>query len=118
MSEKTTQQQLQRSTAVGRAAALALGLATTAAMLAAVWPGDARADNSRGEGTKALVDGVPRGGTGWSNGPATLAPRGGGKYRLDYDPVPTGSGIGQPGVPVIVGNDDGNPVVERRPAGR
>lgn len=116
MSEKTTQR---RSTAAaGRAAALALGFAAAAAALAAAWPGDAQADNSRGEGTKALVDRVQRDGTGWINGPATLVPRGGGKYRLEYDAAPTGGGVGQPGIPVIVGNDDGNPVVERRPAGR
>jgi hypothetical protein len=64
------------------------------------------------------VDAVPRGGTGWSNGPATLSPRGGGKYRLEYGSGPTDGGATQPGVPVIVDNADGNPVVERRPTGR
>ena len=112
MSGRTT-----HSTAAGRrVAALALGLA--AAGVAVAWTGPARADNSRGEGTKALVDAVPRGGTGWSNGPATLSPRGGGKYRLDYGSGPTDGGATQPGVPVIVDNADGNPVVERRPTGR
>ena len=80
-----------RSTAAGRrAAALALGLAGAAAVTAA-WTGPARADNSRGEGTKALVGAVPRDGTGWSNGPATLVPRGG-KYRLEYGSAPAGDG--------------------------
>jgi hypothetical protein len=107
-----------RSTAAGRqAAALALGLAAAGA--AAAWTGPARADNSRGEGTKALVDAVPRSGTGWSNGSATLVPRGGGKYRLEYGGAPAGDGgAAQPGVPVIVDNADGNPVVERRPSAR
>lgn len=109
-----------RSTAAGRrAAALALGLAVAAGAAAEAWPGAARADNSRGEGTKALVDGIPRDGTGWSNGPAALIPRGGGKYRLDYGISPTGDGgAAQPGVPMIIDNADGNPVVVRRPAGR
>ena len=112
MSGKTT-----RSAATGQAAALALGIA--AAGLAAAWPGAARADNSRGEGTKSLVDAVPRDGTGWNNGPAMLVPRGGGKYRIEHGAAPAGDvGAGWPGIPVIVDNADGNPVVERRPAGR
>lgn len=110
-----------RHTAVAagrRSAALALGLAVAAAA-AAAWPGAARADNSRGEGTKALVDTVPRDGTGWSNGPAALVPRGGGKYRLEYGNAPAGDGgAALPGVPMIIDNADGNPVVERRPAHR
>ena len=103
------------TSAAGRlAVALALGLG-----LAVATAGAARADNSRGEGTKALVDAVPRDGTGWNNGPATLVPRGGGKYRVEHGNAPAGDyGAGWPGVPVIVDNADGNPVVERRPSGR
>lgn len=102
------------TTAAGRrAAAFALSLAVAGAATAA-WPATARADNSRGEGTKALIDEVPRQGTGWSNGPATLVPRGGGKYQVDHDNPPVGGGAARPGVPVIIDNADGNPVVERR----
>lgn len=95
----------------------ALALALLAAD-AAVWAAPARADNSRGEATKALAAAVPRDGTGWSNGPARLVPRGGGKYRLEHDGAPVDVGAGHPGEPVVVGNSDGNPVIEHLPPRR
>lgn len=89
------------------------------ALAAAAWAAPAGADNSRGEGTKALVATIPRDSTGWSNGPASLIPHGGGKYRLEYDTaLASVGGAGHPGVPVIVGNSDGNPIIERLPPRR
>jgi hypothetical protein len=97
-----------------------LGALALLALSAAVAPASpARADNSRGEGTKALVATIPRDSTGWSNGPANLVPQGGGKYRLEYDTALAGvAGAGHPGVPVVVGNSDGNPIIERLPPRR
>lgn len=87
------------------ATALALGLAS----------GLARAEGSDGMGMEALVAAIPRDGTGWSNGPASLSPQGGGEYRLDYDAALAHGGVGVPGGAVIVGNDDGNPVIAHGP---
>jgi hypothetical protein len=48
-----------------------------------------------------------------------LVPRGGGNYRLEYGGAPAGDGgATRPGVPVVIDNADGNPVVERRPPAR
>ena len=94
-----------------------LALALALALAAAAWTAaPARADNSRGEATKALAAAVPRDGSGWNNGGARLVPRGGGKYRLEYDTaVPLDVGAGHSGEPVVVGNSDGNPVIEYLP---
>lgn len=90
--------------------ALALGFA---AALAAACPA-ARADGaSDGLGTDALVATVPHGGGGWSNGTAALIAQGGGKYSLSYAGAASGdAGAGR--AATIVGNSDGNPVVEYR----
>ena len=90
--------------------ALALGFA---AAFAAASPA-ARADGgSDGLGTDALVAAVPHRGGGWSNGTAALIAKGDGKYSLSY----TGAASGDAGAgreATIVGNSDGNPVVEYR----
>ncbi|MBD0274586.1 MAG: hypothetical protein ICV73_21980 [Acetobacteraceae bacterium] len=89
--------------------ALALGFA---AALAAASPA-ARADGgSDGLGPDALVAAVPHRG-GWSNGVAALIATGDGKYSVSY----TGAASGDAGAgreAAIVGNNDGNPVVEYR----
>ena len=90
--------------------ALALGFA---AALAAACPA-ARADGgSDGLGTDALVAAAPRHSGGWSNGAAALIAKGDGKYSLSY----TGAASGDAGAgreATVVGNDDGNPIVEYR----
>jgi len=92
-------------TATLPATALALGLAS----------GLARAEGSDGMGMEALVATVPRDGTGWTNGPASLLSQGGGEYRLDYDAALAHGGVGMPGGAVIIGNEDGNPVIAHGP---
>ena len=98
----------QTFSAISRAA-LALGFAAALAASPA-----ARADGgSEGMGTDALVAGVSRGGTGWSNGAASLTASGEGGYSLSY----RGSASGEAGagrVATVVGNVDGNPIVEYR----
>ncbi len=89
----------------------ALALDFAAALSAAC--SAARADGaSDGLGTDALVATVPHGG-GWSSGMAALIAKGDGKYSLSY----TGAASGDAGAgreATIVGNNDGNPVVEYR----
>lgn len=93
--------------------ALALALLFAAA---AWYAAPARAEDSGGDPTKALVAAVPRDGTGWSNGrDARLVPRGDGRYQVEYEGVPLDVGAGHPGEPVIVGNSDGNPIIEYLP---
>ena len=90
--------------------ALALGLA---AVLAAACPA-ARADGgSGGLGTDALVATVPHRGAGWSNGTVALIAKGDGAYSLSYTGATSGD-AGEGREAAIIGNADGNPVVEYR----
>jgi len=93
-----------------RSCALAAGLA---AVLAAACPA-ARADGeSGGLGTDALVATVPHRGAGWSNGTAALVAKGDGAYSLSYTSAVSGdAGAGREAT--IIGNADGNPIVEYR----
>ena len=92
--------------------AAALGLA--AALLAACSP--ARANGgSDGLGTDALVAAAPRH-RGWSNGAAALIAKGDGRYSLSYAGAASGD-AGAGWEATIVGNNDGNPVVEYRAPG-
>jgi hypothetical protein len=93
--------------------AISLGTLAMAAAAAVLLPAaPARADRGGGEGTQALSALVPRDGTGWTNGGATMVPLGGGKYRLEYDTLLAGPGAGHPTAAVIVGNANGNPIIE------
>jgi hypothetical protein len=96
--------------------ASALGAAMLVAGTMALAP-RAQAEGSDGMGTEAVVEAL-RAETirrdspmGWSNGVATLTPRGDGKYSLSYSGSPQG-GVGMRGTAVIIGNADGNPVIE------
>jgi hypothetical protein len=84
-----------------------------AAVLAAACPA-ARADGgSGGLGTDALVATVPHRDAGWSNGMAALIAKGDGAYSLSYTSAASGNaGAGREAT--IIGNSDGNPVVEYR----
>jgi len=96
--------------------ASALGAAVLLAGTMALAP-RAQAEGSDGIGTEAVVEALRAetirrdSPTGWSNGVAILTPRGDGKYTLSYSGSPYG-GAGMRGTAIIVGNADGNPVVE------
>ena len=93
-------------------ASLALGLAVLTAAPAA------RADESEGMGLQAVAEmmheNALRNRTGWQNGTATLNASGTG-YGISYAGTPHGS-VGR-GPLTIVGNMEGNPVVEPADAG-
>lgn len=103
-----------RNTGAIRAAMLALACAA----VAAAWPGAASADNSDGQGWDAVFALLPPSpGSGATNGAARLVPAGNGKYQVEYDrPLAADNGLARPGAPAVIGNSDGNPVIERNPA--
>lgn len=91
-------------------ALLALGFA---AALAAACPAARAEGGSDGLGTDALVAAMPHRGGGWSNGTAALTAEGDGTHGLSYAGSATGdAGAGREAA--VVGNADGNPVVEYR----
>jgi hypothetical protein len=101
--------------------ASALGAAALGVVATTAVTHRAHAEGSDGMGTEAVVEAFRQetigrdSATGWSNGLATLQQQGNGKYSLSYSGSAYG-GVGVPGTATIIGNGDGNPVVEYRSA--
>lgn len=105
-----------RTTAPFALGMLALGLAAATAAAPA-----ARADGSEGMGTQLLAEmmreqAIRNDASGWRNGMPTLVTNGsGGGYSVVYTGRPSGD-AGMGGTIIVLGNSDGNPMVERQQA--
>jgi hypothetical protein len=101
--------------------AFALGAAALGVVATTAVTHRAHAEGNDGMGTEAVVEALRAetirrdAATGWSSGVAILQPLGNGKYSLSYG-GPTHGGLGMRGMPLIIGNGDGNPTVEYRSA--